>query len=425
VTNPDGYTLAYGYDNLDRRVQITYPDASTEQTVYDLLDAGRTKDRLNRWTLMTYNPIRQLTDVQDPQGRMTHLNWCGCGSLESLVDPMGRITAWVRDLEGRVTAKIYPDLTQTTYAYDGAGRLAQRTDAKSQITSYGYFIDDDLKSVTYSNTVIPTPPASYTYDPRYNRLASSTGVLGTTSYTYNPMASIPALGATRLASVLSPMPNSAITYGYDELGRVVNRSINGVAETRNYDALGRIATVTNPLGQFTYTYDGATNRLLSVLYPNGQTTAFTYFDNAGDKRLKAIQNNKSTGANISTFSYTYDPTGQIQSWTQTADAQTPKAYTYSYDAVGQLLGATLKDTATSQILKTYVYGYDDAGNRTTEQINGAITTSNYSNLNQLTGQSFSPTPSFASPAGGPAPQSVTPLPGRVGSRSPSQHPVHH
>lgn len=402
VTNPDGYTLSYAYDNLDRRTLVTYPDATTEQTIYDLLDVGRTKDRLNRWTLMTYNPIRQLTDVQDPQGRLTHLNWCGCGTLESLVDPMGRITTWARDLEGRVTAKIYPDLTQTSYAYDSAGRLTQRTDARGQITSYGYFLDDDLKSVTYSNAVVPTPSASYTYEARYNRLATSTGGLGTTTYAYNPVTASPALGATRLLSVTSSMANSTITYGYDPLGRVLSRSINGVAENRIYDALGRIATITNPLGAFTYTYDGATNRLLNVAYPNGQTTAFTYFNALGDKRLQSIQNLKSTGANISTFGYTYDATGQIQSWTQQADAQSPKAYSFSYDPVGQLLGATLTDTGTSQVLKTYVYGYDDAGNRTTEQINGAITTSTYNNLNQLGGQSFSATPSLAGPQGGGA-----------------------
>lgn len=420
VTNPDGYTLTYDYDNLDRRTKVTFPDGTTEQTVYDRLDVARTKDRLDRWTLMTYNAIRQLTDVQDPQGRVTHLNWCGCGSLESLVDPMGRITSWARDLEGRVTAKIYPDLTQTAYAYDSAGRLVQRTDAKGQVTSYGYLIDDDLKSVSYTHAVVPTPPASYTYDSRYNRLASSTGVLGTTTYAYNPVSSSPSPGATRLASVLSPMPNSAITYGYDELGRVVSRSINGVAETRGYDPLGRITTVTNPLGTFSYSYDGATSRLLSVTYPNGQVTHYTYLDDAGDHRLQSIQNLKSTGDNISTFSYTYDSSGQIQTWSQAADAQAPKVYQFSYDAVGQLLGATLKDSATSQILKSYIYGYDDAGNRTSEHINDAVTTSTYNELNQLTGQTFSPTPSFSGGSLNPSIPSIKAAPGRVKSRSHAQ-----
>ncbi|HJW33211.1 MAG TPA: hypothetical protein VJ505_07585 [Holophagaceae bacterium] len=403
VTNPDSYTLTYDYDALDRRTKVTYPDASTEQTTFTALDATATKDRLNRWTLMTYNALRQLTQVQDPAGRVTTLNWCGCGSLDSLVDPKGNITNWSRDLEGRVTAKIYPDLSATTYAYDGIGRLSQRTDAMGQITNYSYYLDNNLKGVAYSNATVATPSAAYLYETRYNRLSASSGGTGTTTYTYNPVTTPPALGATRLATVTSPMPNSDIAYGYDELGRVTSRSIHGVAETRAFDSLGRLSTVTNPLGTFGYSYDGATNRLLKMTYPNGQVTNYSYLDNAGDKRLQSIQNLKSDASNISTFAYTYDATGQIQSWSRQADAQTPTVYTYTYDPVGQLLGATLTNSATSQVLSSYGYGYDDSGNRTTEQINGAVTTSSYNDLNQLTGQSFSATPSLAGPKGGATP----------------------
>jgi hypothetical protein len=122
----------------------------------------------------------------------------------------------------------------------------------------------------------------------------------------------------------------------------------------------------------------------------------------GDKRLQSIQNLKSDGSNLSTFQYSYDATGQIQSWSQQADAQAPKAYSFEYDAVGQVLKATLTDTGANQVLKRFVYGYDEAGNRTTEQINGAITTTSYNSLNQLTGQAFSASPSVAPPSGAPA-----------------------
>ena len=196
--------------------------------------------------------------------------------------------------------------------------------------------------------------------------------------------------------------NSAVTYGYDEIGRVTLRGVNGVTESRSFDSLGRLNTAVNPLGGFTYSYDGVNNRLLNVALPNGQNTAFSYFGTVGDSRLQSIQNLKSDGSNVSTFQYSYDPTGQIQSWSQQADAQAPKAYSFEYDAVGQVLKATLTDTGANQVLKTFVYGYDEAGNRMTEQINGAITTTSYNNLNQLTGQAFSATPSMAAPSDTPA-----------------------
>lgn len=410
VTGPDNATLGYGYDGLDRRTTVTYPDGTTEVSLYDRLDVARTKDRKDQWTLMSYNPNRQLVEVQDPQGRITRLDWCGCGTLEGLTDPMGRITNWARDIQGRVTTKIFPDLSQTRYTYDQSGRLATRLDAKNQTTNYTYFVDNNLRQVSYTNAQKATPSVSYIYDGAYSRLAQMVDGTGTTLYSYNPITASPALGAGRLATVQSPMANSTITYGYDELGRVTSRDIGGTSESRAFDALGRLNTVTNPLGQFTYTYDGLTNRLKQVAYPNGQVTSFNYFDVMGSNRLQSIQNQKGDGTNISTFDYTYDANGQIQSWNQRADAQTPKVYTFDYDAVGQLLKATLTDTGANQVLKTFIYGYDEAGNRTTESINGAITTSSFNALNQLTGQAFSALPSIAGPSNMPslmAPQSGT------------------
>ncbi len=387
VTNPDAFTLTYDYDNLDRRTKVTYPDGTSENTIFDRLDIGATVDRKGQWTYMAYNPLRQLVEVKDPQGRITRMDWCGCGQLEALVDPLGRFTNWQRDLQGRVVAKIFPDLKSTKYSYDATGRLSSRKDAKGQVTTYGYFVDGNLQQVAYSGGTTSTPNSSYTYDPAYNRLASMTDGTGTTNYSYYPVTSTPGLGAGRLATVSRPLANSTITYGYDELGRVQTRDISGSNESRQFDALGRMSSVTNPLGTFTYGYDGLTNRLKGVTFPNGQTTAFSYFDVLGDQRLKQIANTTSTSTNISTFDYTYDPNGQIQTWSQKADAQTPKIYSFTYDAVGQLLGAQLNDgSPIGAVLKSYIYAYDGSGNRLSEQIDDQLTTAAYNNLNQLQAQ---------------------------------------
>ena len=41
-------------------------------------------------------------------------------------------------------------------------------------------------------------------------------------------------------------------------------------------------------GEFTYTYDGVTNRLATVTYPNGQTSTYSYLDDESDHRLQTI-----------------------------------------------------------------------------------------------------------------------------------------
>jgi YD repeat-containing protein len=382
ITNPEHETIATEYDPLDRPTRIDYPDGTFEQIVYDRLDPALRRDRGGKWTLMTYNALRQLVEVQDALGRVTRLDWCSCGTLDSLTDPLGQTTNWLRDLSGRVIGKILPDRSATEYVYDLLGRLVQRRDSKHQITKYAYNDDDTLAQISYTNTLKPASPISYTYDPDFNRLVSMTDKTGTTTYTYHPITDPPTLGAGRLATETSPMAQSTVTYGYDELGRVVSQDINGSASQVGFDTLGRVNQVTNPLGTFQYAYEGSTGRLANVILPNGMSTGFTYFDAQGQHRLKDITHARSDASPISTFSYTYDADGQIMTWTQQADVQAPRVYTFDYDAVGQLLQAQLTGP-NGAMLREFVYGYDLAGNRTSERIDGQSTTATYNNGNQL------------------------------------------
>lgn len=91
---------------------------------------------MGHWTTMSYNALRQFSEVQDPAGRSTYFDWCNCGSLEQLTDPQGHVTNWWKDLQGRVLGKQLNDGTGTNHSYDSAGRLIQRVDAKGQLTAY-------------------------------------------------------------------------------------------------------------------------------------------------------------------------------------------------------------------------------------------------------------------------------------------------
>jgi RHS repeat-associated protein len=167
----------------------------------------------------------------------------------------------------------------------------------------------------------------------------------------------------------------------------LSRSINGVAASQTYEPLGRIDTVTNALGNFTYSYVGATSRIQNVNYPNGQTTNFLYFPNTGDRRLQEINNQKTGAVTISKFDYVYDPVGNITTWTQQTDSGTSAvihAYDFTYDPTDQLTTARLRTTdAVPTTLKRYGYVYDPAGNRTTEQIDDAPLQASYNNMNRM------------------------------------------
>jgi RHS repeat-associated protein len=226
-----------------------------------------------------------------------------------------------------------------------------------------------------------TPSVSFTYDPDYLRPLTMTDGIGTTTYNYVPIAVPPVMGAGNVASVDGPFANDTITYAYDELGRPVQTSINGVSMLDVYDAAGRVVTKTNALGSFSFSYEGGSTRLISKTCPNGQTTTFAYSDGLHDRRLQQITH--TSGATpISQFSYVRDiPRQRITSWSQQAGAQPPSVFTLGYDAVNQILSAAV--TNSGSLVNRFAYTYDLAGNRLTESIGVSNYTATHNALNQL------------------------------------------
>ena len=384
ITDTEGYMLTFAYDAMDRMTNVTHPDGTYEQFVYNRLDLAATRDRLGRWTTNSYNADRQLTQRQDPLGRITRYEWCNCGAMTGLIDPMGRQTTWDYDLQSRRTAKHYVDGSTISYGYENTiSRLSYMVDEQGQETDYHYNIDDTLASVNYPNAVIPTPTVTYTYDIDYNRLVNMQDGVGLTVYSYNPITTTPVLGAGRLASVSGPLPNSTVTYQYDQLGRVTSCAINGVAQATAYDVLGRPVTVTNALGSFKYGFVDATPRLASEAYPDGQTNLYLYYNNIGDERLLQIQHLYPNGSLLSAFDYAYNAVGQITAWTNQWDTLPTGVWMPGYDAADQLTNVVCIGGPSP--VTNYAYAYDPAGNRTLAQSNTVPNQFNYNALNQLAG----------------------------------------
>jgi RHS repeat-associated protein len=414
VTDSDGYSVTTDYDNLDRKIKVTYPDTTFEQFQYAdnvtgamTLDLTGSRDRRGLWTYRHYNANQKMESITDPANRTTQYGWCTCGALTSITDPKNQTTTFYRDIQSRVYQKVFQDGTTIDYLYEGqtapnavgaTSRLQSSTDAKNQRTNYAYFADDNIQQVSYTNSAgqaltPPTPSVSYTYDSNYNRVATMIDGIGTTTYGYNPIAVPPALGAGQLASIDAPLANDTITFGYDQLGRVTNRSVNGSAnsETWTFDSLGRVSTDVNKLGTSTNTFVGVTSRLSKIAYPGGASANFTYFPNAQNKRLQQIKNlNNNNNANkqlISQFDYTYDVEGEITTWTKNyAGLSAPQRFDLGYDNADELTTAPLKNASTNALIKQYTYGYDTASNRTSETVATTTTTSTPNNVDEITGQ---------------------------------------
>ena len=235
--------------------------------------------------------------------------------------------------------------------------------------------------INYPNAIVPTPTVTYVYDPDYNRILSTQDGIGTATYTYNPITPTPTLGAGMVASVTGPLPNSVVDYQYDQLSRVISRSINGVAQAIAYDALGRRSSVTNLLGAFQYTYADATPRVASEIYPNGQKILYSYYNAPLDERLLQIQDLYPNGAQLSAFGYGYNPMGELTAWTNVSDSVPMRVWQPGYDAADQL--TSVASSGGNSPVTSYSYSYDGAGNRLTAATNGVQVLSSYNALNEL------------------------------------------
>ncbi|MBL8227364.1 MAG: RHS repeat-associated core domain-containing protein [Bryobacterales bacterium] len=116
----------------------------------------------------------------------------------------------------------------------------------------------------------------------------------------------------------------------------------------------------------------------------------------GDQRLQQLRNVGPGSVNLSTFNYTYDAEGQIQTWGQALGAAPAASYALGYDFAGQLTSAALSGATP----RTFGYGYDPAGNRTNETINAAAAPVTVNALNQLVSRTGANPRAFAYDANG-------------------------
>ncbi len=313
ITDSGGLTVEASYDTLDRPTEVRYPNGTKEQVGYTLLDRTSYTDARGQVTRYHHNANRELSRVTDAKGDSVTYDYRHYSSPDSVTDANGHTTTWVRDLQGRPITKHFADGTSSHFTYELCrGRLRSATDALNQKTIYRYNLDDTLASVNYSGGTRPAPNVQFEYDTVLPRVLRMIDGVGTTSMTYKS-AGDP--GALQVATVSGPYPGDQASFNYDALGRVRNRTVNGVSQSWTFDALGRVTGENNALDAFIFTYLGPTGQLTGVRSSSGPTLQYTYAPNSQLRRLARIAN--LTGGNrpslLSSFEYDYDANGRIES----------------------------------------------------------------------------------------------------------------
>jgi YD repeat-containing protein len=375
-TDAAGLTLTHDYDALDQPTRIGYPDGRSEQFTwssarpFQLVQETSRGGKVNRFT---YDPEKRRTASIAPDGGLTRQLYDPDGNLTKLLDANSNPTTFGYDADNLVTAETYADGKVTTYTHDASGRVQTRTNARGIQTTYGYDLNGNLTAIDYADE---TPDVAFVYD-AYNRVIQRTDGLGVNRFTYD--------GNDNLLTVDGPWDNDTIVYTFDTLGRRIGMNAQGgTPVSYTYDALGRLATVTQGARTYTLTYQGVSNLIARLTRPNGSYSTYT---NDSLQRLTSLAHYKSDGTLITSYAYIYN--GDDNRATETITnglpmvSLDPKLETFQINNLNQVTGATspVRD-----------YQYDADGNMTqgyTSQ--GRIWNASYDAKNRLKHASFSTT----------------------------------
>jgi RHS repeat-associated protein len=286
---------------------------------------------------------------------------CTLGTQGS--DGPDRITRNVYDAAGRISqaqSAYGTALAQTTaaYTYTANGQVATLTDARSYMTTYEYDGFDRLKKRRYPKpgTVNDSSTSDYeqlTYD-AYGRLTQERRRSGDSFvFSYDNL--------DRVTLRNAPDTQPDVTYGYDLLGRVSSESQTGNTLTTAYNALSRVTSVTSSvLGAVSYQYDAA-GRRTRMDYPGSFYVTYEY-NTAGD--LNKIKENDTT----TLATYGYDDLGRRKSLTRGNNVVTTN---YTYDAASRLATLVQNPAGTSHDT-TFTFSYNPAGQITSRTRSNGI-----------------------------------------------------
>jgi RHS repeat-associated protein len=431
------HTTLYVYDSLGRLVETRYADGLTSKTVYDAIGKEIVKiDRANRQTKYEYDALGHLITVIDPINATTAYNYDELGDLVLEIDANGHQTKYEYDGIQRRTAVIRPLGQRATTSYNPVGTIASTTDFNGQTTNYTYdrlgllvdkkladgsqtsvtytptgkrkTVTDDRGTITYSYNAggqvasVLNPDGqqlNYNYDPQ-GHLTQIVTAAGTTGYSY---------GALNRLEKVTDNQGGITTYTYDVMGNLVTTQLaNGIVETRGYDSLNRLVSLTNTNAQsvlisgYTYTLDAVGNKI-KVVENNGRKVDYTYDSRA---RLLSEQITDAVNGNRTT-SYTYDAVGNRLTVADSVAGATSYTYNnndwlvtetqgteltqYTYDNNGSLLSKfhnandkvaytwnldrRLAGVQTTDSSGTHqsTYTYDADGNRVRQTVDGVST----------------------------------------------------
>ena len=185
--------------------------------------------------------------------------------------PTSHTTGYTYDPVNRLKTVTAPDLGVTTYAHDFAGNVVSREDAKNRVTHYEFDADDRPTKETSPTGQVWTT----TYDVAGNVASISDANGNATPAAGDGQTTLGYDRADRLTSIDHPDATPDVAFTYDAVGNRLQMTDGSGTETRVYDAVNRLQSVTRGPDTFAYVHDLAGN-ITRRTYPGSVVADYAY-----------------------------------------------------------------------------------------------------------------------------------------------------
>ncbi|MEK0009922.1 RHS element core protein [Escherichia albertii] len=301
VTTPDGRKSEFYYNNQNQLTSASGSDGLEIRRKYD--EYGRlTQETARNGDVTRYsydNPHCELPSVtEDATGSRKQMTWSRYGQLLTFTDCSGYETHYEYDRFGQMTAVHHEEGASLYRNYDNRGQLISVKDTQGHETRYEYNAAGDL-------TVIVTPDGNRSetqYDAWGKAISTTQGGL-TRSMEYD---------AAGRVITLTNENRSHSDFSYDTLDRLVQqRGFDGRTQRYRYDLTGKL-TQSEDEGLITLWHYDESDRITHRTVNSEPAEQWQYNDHGWLKEISHI----SEGHRVAVH-YGYDRKGRLTGERQT------------------------------------------------------------------------------------------------------------
>ncbi|ENC2562195.1 RHS element core protein [Escherichia albertii] len=301
ITTPDGRKSEFYYNNQNQLTSASGSDGLEIRRKYD--EYGRlTQETARNGDVTRYsydNPHSELPSVtEDATGSRKQMTWSRYGQLLTFTDCSGYETHYEYDRFGQMTAVHHEEGASLYRNYDNRGQLISVKDTQGRETRYEYNAAGDL-------TVIVTPDGnrSETQYDAWGKAISTTQSGLTRSMEYD---------AAGRVITLTNENRSHSDFSYDTLDRLVQqRGFDGRTQRYRYDLTGKL-TQSEDEGLITLWHYDESDRITHRTVNSEPAEQWQYNDHGWLKEISHI----SEGHRVAVH-YGYDRKGRLTGERQT------------------------------------------------------------------------------------------------------------